>query len=255
MSRRKPPGPTAAAVLLAHTIQHLLCVIRESLNRQNGKPLWRSVSALQLADTVRVALRDFMGITKPEPSKNLRSVCRTSAPRLHLKIALWGVKEALAKQPRKTGAVLYAELVFEKLLDCQMYKIKPDTDTLLHAVYLRHVDDTLIGYLEDAAKMLLRTEDSAGEESEQKPNEQVSIEGRAIALIYDHHKATGKLLSWPALKVLLGPSSVSVSTLKRRKSIQGSRTAVRELIEAQRARIPKGYKSADGTLDAYEEEE
>jgi hypothetical protein len=83
----------------------------------------------------------------------------------------------------------------------------------------------------------------------QHRTEQTSPVARAIALMLDRQKQTGKLMKIRELKALM--PGVSIATLYRDAQFKATRRAIKDSL---RANIPHGHKDAEGSIDAYDED-
>jgi hypothetical protein len=80
--------------------------------------------------------------------------------------------------------------------------------------------------------------------------EQTSPIARAIALMTEHQRNSRKLLT--VREILKAIPDATKSTLYRSPLFRAARKAIKQSL---RAHIPKGYKSADGNMDAFSEDE
>jgi hypothetical protein len=77
------------------------------------------------------------------------------------------------------------------------------------------------------------------------PAEQISPVARAIGIMYDHQKRTGKLISVPKLLELM--PDTSKSTLYRDPAFKSTRTAIKKLLIGA---VPKGHVTQGGGVEA-----
>jgi hypothetical protein len=87
------------------------------------------------------------------------------------------------------------------------------------------------------------------EEPEQAP-EQVSPTFRAITMMQQHAKRTGKLLTMRELRLMV--PDAKRSTLYDDPVFKASRNAIRETLASP---LPKGHKTKEGKIEAYSEDE
>jgi hypothetical protein len=116
---------------------------------------------------------------------------------------------------------------------------EPDWDTLINACFVE-------------ARQAAAKEKEQGNGNDERATrkgavggEQISPIGRALTLMYEHHKRTGKLLTVDELLELIPDTSRSALYADPQFTI--ARKAIKSQLGIS---IPKGFKEADGNLEA-----